>query len=299
VIVWLTAGILALYLPLMNETPIGAMLLLPAVLFLPGYCLIAALFPRNSDLDLTERVVLSFGLSITIVPLVALLLNFTPFGIRIDPVLIVLTIFTLGMILVAYYRRALLPSGERFTFPFGMTARTLKDAILPEEGSRVDRLLMAVTTLAILASIITTVYLISVPKEGEHFTEFFILGGNSTATDYPDLIIAGQDYPMFIGIGNHEYRDMNYTIETWITRMEFNNATNTSIIQGMDPGERLVLPLAHNETVVIPYNLLVKKTGYNRMEFLLFNETVPDFDVTGSDRINASYRDLNLWISVR
>ena len=104
---------------------------------------------------------------------------------------------------------------------------------------------------------------------------------------------------MFIGVGNHEYRNMNYTIETWIMRQEFDNVTNTSTILAMDSGERLVFPLAHNETVIIPYYLSVKKTGYDRVEFLLFNETVPGFDVTGRNRINASYRDLNLWITVR
>ena len=55
----------------------------------------------------------------------------------------------------------------------------------------------------------------------------------------------------------------------------------------------------HNETSIIPYNLLVKKTEYNRVEFLLFNETIPGSDIKGSDRIDASYRDLNLWITVR
>jgi hypothetical protein len=32
------------------------------------------------------------------------------------------------------------------------------------------------------------------------------------------------------------------------------------------------------------------------VDFLLFNESVPGFDVTGSDRINASYRNLQLWV---
>ncbi len=51
--------------------------------------------------------------------------------------------------------------------------------------------------------------------------------------------------------------------------------------------------------VIIPYNLSLNKTGYNRVEFLLFNETVPGPEVTGSDRINASYRDLHLWVTVK
>jgi len=44
------------------------------VLFLPGYTLIATLFPRKDDLDGIERVALSFGLSIAITPLLGLAL---------------------------------------------------------------------------------------------------------------------------------------------------------------------------------------------------------------------------------
>ena len=66
----------------------------------------------------------------------------------------------------------------------------------------------------------------------------------------------------------------------------------------MDPIDRLSLTVAHNETRIIPYNLSVKNIGYNRVEFLLFNDNVPGPEVTGSDRINASYRNLHLGVSV-
>jgi len=156
-----------------------------------------------------------------------------------------------------------------------------------------------IITLAILASILITVYVIAVPKEGERFTEFFILGENKMASDYPDLIITGQNYPLFIGVGNHEYRDMTYTIETWAVLTEFDNLTNSTTIIAMDPLDQLSLTLAQNETTIIPYNLSLYKTGYNRVESLLFNENVPGPEVTGSDRINASYQDLHLWVTIR
>lgn len=57
------------------------------VLFLPGYAATAALFPENDQIDGIERVALTFGLSIAIVPLIGLALNFTPWGIRLDPIL--------------------------------------------------------------------------------------------------------------------------------------------------------------------------------------------------------------------
>ena len=66
----------------------------------------------------------------------------------------------------------------------------------------------------------------------------------------------------------------------------------------MDPVDRQALTLAHNETMTLPYTLSLNKTAYNRVEFLLFNETVPGSPVTGNDRINASDRDLYLRVKV-
>jgi uncharacterized membrane protein len=297
--VWLAANILAIFLPVLNESPVRIILSLPGILFLPGYCLIAALFPKDRDIDLIERIALSFGLSIAVVPLIGLGLNFTPWGIRLDPILASLTVFTLVMILAAHYRRALLPPGERFRVPFSEMAKTLRDAISPEGAGRADRLLSFVLVVAILLAVLSTVYVIVVPKEGERFTEFFILGEKQKAADYPDRLGVGESYPLYIGVGNHEYRNVTYTIETWGMFVESDDVTNTSRILEMDPLWRHSLTLAHNETADIAYNLSVEKTGYNRIEFLLFNETVPGADVRNGDRINASYRDLHLWVTIR
>jgi len=298
-LLWLAANILAIYLPILNETPIRVALLVPGILFLPGYCLIAVLFPRDSDIDLIERIALSFGLSIAVVPLIGLVLNFTPWGIRLEPIVVSLTYFTLAMILVAHYRRSLLPIEEQFRVPFSEYAGTIRDAIVEKEGSGVDRILNVVLVLAILTAIISSVYVIAVPKQGERFTEFFILGENQRAADYPDQIIPGINYPLYIGVGNQEYRSVMYTVETWGLFMESDNVTNTSRIISMEPLWQHSLTLAHNETATIPYNLSVGKSGYTRVEFLLFNETLPKPAVSSGDRINASYRDLHLWVTVR
>ena len=298
VLIWVAANIIAIYLTILNATWVRLVLSFPTMLFIPGYCLTAALFPKKSDINLLERIALSIGLSIAVVPLIGFVLNFTTWGIRLNPIVISLTFFTLLMVFIAAYRRALLPIGERFRIPFSEIVSAIRQEIFPTESNRGERILIAALILAILIAIMTTIFVINFPRESGQFTEFFILGENRTTTYYPDLIIPGQNYPMFIGVGNHEYRNMNYTIETWMIRMEFDNVTNSSAISVMDPGEWLVIPLAHNETTIIPYNLSVKRTGYNRVEFLLFENNVPGLEVTGGNRINASYRNLHLGITV-
>ena len=61
-----------------------------AVLFVPGYAFIAALFPQKATLGNGVRLALSFGLSIVIVPLLELGLNYTPWGVRLGPTLVIL-----------------------------------------------------------------------------------------------------------------------------------------------------------------------------------------------------------------
>jgi len=63
------------------------------VLFLPGYSLIKALFPEK-ELDSIERAALSLGMSIALVPITGLILNYTPWGIRATPVTLSLLALT-------------------------------------------------------------------------------------------------------------------------------------------------------------------------------------------------------------
>jgi len=113
-------------IPPLNEiSPVRIILGLPLVLFLPGYALIATLFPRKDDLDVIERVALSFGLSIAITPLLGLGLNYTPFGIRLTPVLIVLSIFTIALAIGAWARRSRILDEDRFVVDFVAVLREI------------------------------------------------------------------------------------------------------------------------------------------------------------------------------
>ncbi len=73
------------------------------VLWLPGSSLVRALFPPKQqkrdqpekDMDATEKMALSIGISLALVPLVGLLLNYTPWGITLVPIIISLLMLTL------------------------------------------------------------------------------------------------------------------------------------------------------------------------------------------------------------
>ena len=64
------------------------------VLWWPGYAFIKALFPTK-ELDSVERAALSIGMSLALVPITGLLLNYSPWGIRLIPITLSLLALTL------------------------------------------------------------------------------------------------------------------------------------------------------------------------------------------------------------
>jgi len=299
VYLWTVLSAIAIYAPLVNETPIRVILALPMVLFFPGYSLIAALFPGRGEIDGLERLALSFGLSIAVVPLIGLVLNYTPFGIRLDPVVTSLVIFTLVMAVSAQVRRTGLPPSERFEVPFRDMWAALRAEFFPSESSKIDRALSAILLIAIVAAVATTVYVVVVPKEGEKFTEFYILGKEGKAADYPTDLRAGQAESIIIGVGNHEYRNVTYFVELHFVDQEFDPATNTSTVLSMEKIASFSVTLMHNTTYQQPHTFTINRTGGNQLKFLLFKDEEPPDSLRGAERINQSYRDLHLWVRVR
>ena len=296
---WTVLTLFSVYLPFVSETPLRILFGLPLVLFVPGYVLIAALFPRNDDLDWLERVALSFGLSIAVVPLLGLVLNYTPWGIRLDPVLAAVSLFVVAMAAIAVVRRLALPPENRLTVPARETLDAIRAELFAPGQSRLDRNLSILLVLSIVAAVGTTAFVIAVPKEGEHFSEFYILGANGKAADYPTAFGAGTPQWVTVGVSNHEYRNVTYTVETHAFNQSFDPATNTSSIDRTALLDSYRVTIPHNQTVERRVNFTVPDTGYNKIEFLLFNETVPAESVAGQARIDASERDLHLWVRVR
>ena len=73
------------------------------VLFLPGYSFIKALFPVK-EIDNVERAALSIGMSLAIVAINALILNYTPWGIATTPITLSLLGLTLTLSTAAVVR---------------------------------------------------------------------------------------------------------------------------------------------------------------------------------------------------
>jgi uncharacterized membrane protein len=81
----------------------------------------------------------------------------------------------------------------------------------------------ALTIFLIVAMVVTIgfiIYLAVTPQESEKFTEFYILGTEGQAQDYPKQIILGEPVDILIGVVNHEYQPASYQVKIKVGDIE-------------------------------------------------------------------------------
>jgi len=260
--------ILAVFIVLDMSGTVRVVLGLSFVLFFPGYTLIAALFPARDDLNCIERIALSFGLSIAVVPLLGLILNYTPWGIRLYPILLTLWIVTFLLSVIAIHRRNKLSFEKRFMVSLNVEATKWGNL------SRMDKILSGALVGTIIFAVGSFYYVTTIPKVGDQFTEFYILGSGGKAEFYPRDIKTGEEKEVILGTVNHEYRPVSYTAEV---RMDGYVKTRLGPFQ-----------LNHEEENEEPVSFSVDEPHENlKVEFLLFK-----------DGESAPYRSLYLWVNV-
>jgi uncharacterized membrane protein len=247
---------------------------LPFLLFFPGYTLLAALFPKKGSLGGVERVALSFGLSIAVVPLIGLVLNFTPWGIRLDPILISLVVFIIAASGVAWYRREKLAPEERFRVLFDF--RLPPNVRLPfwywQEQSLAYNTVSLVLAVVIAVAIAGLAYgVVNTPRVGEKFTEFYILGPDGKAENYPTELKVGEEGKVIVGIVNHEQGEASYRVEVWIdgeqTKLRIDGEDRYEIDVELENGGKW-----EQEVGFVP-----QKAGRQKVEFVLYKEGEPYF----------------------
>lgn len=250
---------------------------IPVLLFVPGYVLVSALFPGKDDLEGLERLVLSLGLSIVIVPVFGFALNFSPWGITLGPIMATLSLYIMFMCIITIIRRHKLPRGAAFSINIGFALNSLK-ADIASRRTGLDRALTMLLLFSIILATVTLAYALVTPREGEQYTEFYILGINGTAADYPGELSAGESGSVIVGVKNHEGEPENYKLEMRLDNRSLPLSDEYENIDLEDDGrweERITFTPGD--------------AGENRkLQFLLYRE----------DDLTVPYRELHLWIDV-
>ncbi len=207
----IVASVLLVLLAVLGESAVRIALGLIFALFFPGYTLLAALFPKKGDLDGIQRLALSFGLSIAVVPLIGLILNYTPWGIGLYSILISILLFIAIMAGIAWYRRRRLSLEQRFEVQFHPRLSLFSG--FWRRQSLWNRVLAGLLVIAIMGVIGTLVYLVQTPEIGEKFTEFYVLGQEGKAEDYPREVALGEKAKVILVIVNREHETAEYLVE--------------------------------------------------------------------------------------
>jgi uncharacterized membrane protein len=294
--------------PVLRETPLRVGIALAFVLFVPGYVSVAALFPGASgrgddsrttrrDLHALERVVLSFGLSVALVPLVGFVLSFTPWGIRLDPVLAALTALVAAAATAAVVRRRRLPPEERFAVRPRSWVRTARTGLL-EPASRRDAALNALVICAILLATGSVAFAVAEPTGGEpeSFTTFSLLTENESgalvADGYPTEFERGEPESVVVSVSNREGQSVRYTVVAELQRVRVGG--DTTRVTAATELARISNGVEANGTWRRTVRLAPETTGERlRLQFLLYRGSAPS-----DPSSETAYRELHLWVDV-
>lgn len=259
------------------QVPLG----LIHVLFVPGYCLTVIVFPQDDDIDDLTRIALSIGLSISMLPPLAVLLNLLPERITIWPMARFLNLWIICLSIVGMMRRrSLITLGIAYIPPVFLPLKTLKD--LTQQKQDRLRFMASVASVAIIGSgIFSGIGLLILPPLVLHLTEFYLLGSEGMAQDYPRSTKVGEEIKVKAEIINREHGPRTYHVEVWVTDT-WNN----------DRRERLFVsaPITTTEGIAkeVPLTWEMPWSGENqKVDFLLFMEPNP-----------KPYRQTTLWINV-
>lgn len=197
--------VIVVLFPLVNDSILRFGFGVVFLLFFPGYALISVLFPEayvpadntsdeleaetagilpgrsytGTGIDGVDRVALAFGTSIALVPLIGIVLSFTPWGIDLLPIVVAVSGFILCAVAVGGYRRWELPENRRFSVPYRAWIASGRARIF-ETDSRFDTLLTIALAVSVLLAFGSITYAVGSPPDGEQYSEFYLLAEDST-----------------------------------------------------------------------------------------------------------------------
>jgi uncharacterized membrane protein len=264
---------------LRSDSVVPIILGLPFLLFFPGYAAVVVISPARNGLDTAARVALSFGLSIAITPLVGIGLNVAHVGIRLTTILMVISVITIVMAVFALIVRK--RTVDAYS-PIAPMIAWKKAVFLASQGGRMHKLFSIILVIGILVSALALMYMVANPPQRQNFTEFYILGANGNSSNYPQELAVGQAASVYLGIVNHEHRQVNYTVEVWLCKASITtNLTDVSTMYYFNTINVSLPSVSDNlqgswvkqwETI---YKFQVNLPGEYRLFFLLYLDQEP------------------------
>lgn len=276
------------------------------VLLLPGYVTTAALVPwhehdperrrskAGSRLTLRERAVASLGLSVAIVPIVAVIFGRFGDGLTTPLAFQLVAGYVIVVTGIAAYRRVRLPPSDRFYIPVGAWVGGMVTALTT--GSRIDRALSIALIISIVLALGSFGFAVATPIDGEQYTDFHLLteseDGTYVSANYPESADRNEPLALTWGIENHEGERTAYTVVAVVERMAVSDDDHRRIEMAelhreetvLDPGDREL----HDHEIASP---LIGDSL--RISYYLYRDSAPE---TPSEE--TAYRHLHVWVDI-
>jgi uncharacterized membrane protein len=281
------------------------------VLFVPGYAILAALFPMAAEQDgpsseetttamlpsrgisPVERGTLSIAVSIATVIILGLGIELSPWRIRLTSVFGAIGSATLVATVVAAWRRRQLHPDRRLTVPLSAWYQTVRNRIV-DPPTRADAVLNVALVLAVVFATWGIGYGTADPNEGSLTTVSLLAeqpDGEFGVGNYRTNVSAGESRRLALVVTNREYESVNYAIVVQLQRIrETGNGTSVSGDQQLD---RTTLTLAHNQSRRVTQSVTLQEPGTYRLNFLVYRGSAPE-----DPEISNAYREVHLWLNV-
>lgn len=316
-LVFVTAYVLFAGVVVLSDTAgqtVQAILAVALAFFLPGYGLAAALVPSGvargdwevssgiqwfersyTGFDSVERLALSFGLSVAVLPLAGVFLSLTGLGLGTVQIFAALSVIAVGGTAVGSVRRLRLPPGERYSLSVGTWLETARDGMVATDSrSQQVANVLVVASILVAASALGVAFLGTATSQS--YTELQVLSENETgdlvAADYPRTFDAGEPVPMVFTVENEEGQTEEYTVVAVAQRFE--ERDDELVLTDEQELDRFQRTVEHNETWERQHQAVTDVTGEDvRLTYLLYRGEAP-----ADPDAETAYRNGYVWVSV-
>jgi uncharacterized membrane protein len=311
---YIVATVLMITVLSVQSTTLQSLVALPLVVFVPGYVLVACLFPRRHGLserfrhysgrnstgaggyiDMVERAALGFGISVAIVPVLVLTLSVAGFELTTRNLLGTLVAFVVLGTVFAVFRRLRVAPDERFALPVRRWIDGLSGAFT-DTGSTVGVVLNVALAISVVVAMGTLGGALASPADGQSSSELTLLTQNESGelvTDgYPTQFSSGESQDMTVQVENNEGEETAYTVVVVVQRVDASDGSVTVLEQ--EEVTRLQTTVGQNDTWTERHSVAPEMLGNDlRLQYLLYKGDPPADPSTEN-----AYRSAYIWISV-
>ena len=151
------------------------------------------------------------------------------------------------------------------------------DGIGQETTARLNTVITWALAVMLIVALAGVVYVsLTSSAEADPYTEFYILGPDGNASDYPTNLSTGETDELIAGITNNEHQSMTYTVG-----LTFDNESVTE----------QTVEVADGETWEGELRFTPEDAGVKQLDILLYIGEDPDLD-------DEPYQKLELVVSV-